>query len=197
MQELQLIEIRLYGQIRPFGSALWLFIFGRSVFIYSAVRFQPSGPDSSKPPRFTPNGRGYLPVLQHFNPRYCHLSKIISFLIETRLRLGKNLSTISKVVVARKSQLGLSSLGVITIELVITRGWKIQCCQIWYNYTNFYMQHVSLPFFYIINLFSKCFFYKTIVKPVYKTNRVSIFPTKRRLHFSTYAGQIFDKFWSR
>ena len=47
MWELQLIDIRPYGQIRQFGSAVWMFIFGHSVFIYSAVRFRPSGPDSS------------------------------------------------------------------------------------------------------------------------------------------------------
>ena len=46
MWELQLTDIRPSGQIRPFGSALWFVIFGRPVFIYSAVRIRSYGPVS-------------------------------------------------------------------------------------------------------------------------------------------------------
>ena len=41
--QLQYFNIRLYGQIWLFGSAIQLIIFGR-LFFYSAVQFRPSGP---------------------------------------------------------------------------------------------------------------------------------------------------------
>ena len=40
--------IQPYGQIRPSGSALWFLIFDLLVFIYSAFRIRPYGPDSTK-----------------------------------------------------------------------------------------------------------------------------------------------------
>ena len=41
-----MFNIRSYGHFRPFGSTIWLTIFGRPVFIYWAVWFGPNGPTS-------------------------------------------------------------------------------------------------------------------------------------------------------
>ena len=44
--QLNYLYFRPYGQIRPYGSALWLIKFGLPVFYDSAFLIQPKGPTS-------------------------------------------------------------------------------------------------------------------------------------------------------